>query len=899
MVLDRSGFPDFFAAVNGGYHPFRWQLRALDHLLDQGEWPHALLAPTGAGKSAVIDVHVFANALSATGAGPRVPRRMSVVVNRRSIADQHFDRAERIKILLDTPTGILQEVRDALLSQTALSVPLITVNLRGGITPDKEWIDDPTVCAIIGATPDMWASRLLFRGYGSSRKARPREAGLLAMDSVVVLDEAHLTRQLERTARRVSHMVAPSAETLGVPGLSVVTTTATPESGVAATERAVGVEEEDIVGSSADPDLVRRLLTPKPVTYHASASWPTRGSAKAAYIKELTTLAREVSDRARVAAPPGGRSSRTVLCVVNRVDTAARLAEALRSTCEDQNEVQLWLGRMRPMDLERARTEHPSLFTIAGDDRVRFLVATQTIEVGVDIDAAALLTELAPGSALGQRLGRCNRLGNRPTTEVVVVGPSDATLSDAAPYTADELRTAREWVHRLAVAPTGASPWALTAPGLRPPDAALGRLVLSHLQQSDVQLLAETSQPLFAEPDLSFWLRDDLSDEDEPTSIVVRRLPTDNSTARALLDVTPPDSREQFPCTRYEAVSVLALIEGASDEERRRAFRLRGDELTVIDGHDGWDDVRPGDLFVIDVGHPITRAGVVVRSEGMVEDLETVWGPPGVRVLWPEVESDRAIIEALVERCVDDEGEGVTHADIAPGYQVTFPPAGVWIEGEDPPWVVLTPDGVVAGDPECRQTWTPSRGHVLLDHHSLAVAHRAGQMAELVGLPANTVQALRHAGELHDQGKRDLRFQIQVLRGDGLTMLAKSGVEPMQVRIRRLRNSTLPRGWRHEQFSVAHAATTLVGREGTELVLRLVGTSHGHGRSLFPHGVGSLLGPNSRKDAVSQAAADLFSAGGIWSRVIERTNREYGVWGCAYLEALLRSADCTVSKEGS
>ena len=49
------------------------------------------------GKSSVVDVHLFVNALFASGNGPRVPRRLCVVVGRRALVDSQADRAMNIQ----------------------------------------------------------------------------------------------------------------------------------------------------------------------------------------------------------------------------------------------------------------------------------------------------------------------------------------------------------------------------------------------------------------------------------------------------------------------------------------------------------------------------------------------------------------------------------------------------------------------------------------------------------------------------------------------------------------------------------------------------------------------------------------------------------------------------------
>jgi CRISPR-associated endonuclease/helicase Cas3 len=67
-----------------------------------------------------------------------------------------------------------------------------------------EWLEDPASPAIIVGTVDMIGSRLLFEGYGTSRKMRPYHAGLLGADTLVVLDEAHLVPPFEKLLETIA-----------------------------------------------------------------------------------------------------------------------------------------------------------------------------------------------------------------------------------------------------------------------------------------------------------------------------------------------------------------------------------------------------------------------------------------------------------------------------------------------------------------------------------------------------------------------------------------------------------------------------------------------------------------------------------------------------------------------
>ena len=269
--MERSDFAKFFAAVNQGRTPFRWQERLLDTILEACRWPDRVAAPTGAGKTSVIDVHVFAVAL--TPQGPRLPRRLVMVVNRRVLVDDQYQRARALAAALERPEDDLTAEVAALLAGlrwpgrkvgqrgAGSGSPLVTGRLRGGAVPSRSWRDYPSACAVLCATPDMWGSRLLFRGYGTPALAAAREAGLLAFDSTVMVDEAHLARQLLVTARQVARLAAVAENPLaGVPVLQVTEVTATPDPAAAGTSVTVGDEDlgEDL--------LAARLTRPKPVT---------------------------------------------------------------------------------------------------------------------------------------------------------------------------------------------------------------------------------------------------------------------------------------------------------------------------------------------------------------------------------------------------------------------------------------------------------------------------------------------------------------------------------------------------------------------------------------------------------------------------------------------------------
>jgi len=261
---------------------------------------------------------------------------------------------------------------------------------------------------------------------------------------------------------------------------------------------------------------------------------------------------------------------------------------------------------------------------------------------------------------------------------------------------------------------------------------------------------------------------------------------------------------------------------------------------------------------------------------------------------------DRDIVELVSS--YRDKDPRIEHLD-SPGRDVPGTSTVVEISyGLDEPstrWLVLGIRPVASLRDRARQVWTSSPEPVLLDSHGSAVAKRARELASKLGLPAQLQQVLFQSGRLHDAGKGDVRFQKFSLGNADIDRhtLAKSHQHSIR-RVRRAGTRGLPTGWRHEQLSAALAAVELDQHPHRDLILRLIGTSHGRGRPNFPHTTAELLNPAvPGEDPLAHHARRLFDDG-EWDEIIESTHRQWGVWACSYLEAILRAADTQISAEG-
>ena len=140
MDLDASYFAAFYRGLHGADRsPFPWQER-LARRACSGDWPRVIALPTASGKTACIDIALFALACQFDREGRTAPRRIFFVVDRRVIVDQAFEHARKIASRLETADGpLLHEVAGRLRALARSDRALDCFQLRGGIYRDDAW----------------------------------------------------------------------------------------------------------------------------------------------------------------------------------------------------------------------------------------------------------------------------------------------------------------------------------------------------------------------------------------------------------------------------------------------------------------------------------------------------------------------------------------------------------------------------------------------------------------------------------------------------------------------------------------------------------------------------------------------------------------------------------------
>ena len=144
---------------------------------------------------------------------------------------------------------------------------------------------------------------------------------------------------------------------------------------------------------------------------------------------------------------------RAIVVFTNRVATARETRRQLSS--HEDVVTALLTGRMRAVDKDAAVARLKDLQLESGVSRTRELpkpvivVATQTLEVGADLDFDGLVTECASLDALRQRFGRLNRMGRNIDAKAVILVRADQARPkrDDDPIYGEALTNTWKWLN--------------------------------------------------------------------------------------------------------------------------------------------------------------------------------------------------------------------------------------------------------------------------------------------------------------------------------------------------------------------------------------------------------------------------------------------------------------------
>ena len=906
-------------AKNGQrFRPFRWQSRLLDRFI-RNDLPAAVDIPTGLGKTSVITLWLIA-----LGERVNLPQRLVYVVDRRAVVDQATREAERLR----------DNITPAFASKLGLggqNLPIST--LRGGFADNREWLSDPSKPAIVVGTVDMIGSRLLFEGYGVSRRMRPYQAGFLGAGTLLVLDEAHLCLPFESLVREIeTHRdckFGPRGQRVRgdfvPPPFRLMSLSATGRAPPSDPSTIFKLQDED-----QEDSIVRERLF-------------ARKQLKITKIDDPRALPGALAQRAIELGY--GDSPVRVLVYCNSRKDALRAkknidkqikakARAAKSAAQGVSELLVGARRVRERSgLECWLEEHGFLGSATSElSAPKFLVATSAGEVGIDLDADHMICDLVAYERMVQRLGRVNRKGGPRRNAIIDVFTVPPQLKKNASTTArQQHRNKLETFNFREAAITSLRPH--TGGGY---DASPSATVQLREDNPDLTERATTSPPLYpaltrphveawamtslkkheGRPDVAPWLRGWEEQEEPQTNVVwrahlpCRRIGNDITVPEILVTqffrCAPIHSTEKLETLRSDALDwLLKCVRRVKDRSSDHPLSVKSNEKVAYVLDRTGDFVKAASLRELlrfakpqsrlsksdkrqreDWNRSLANATLVVSSRlsGLTND----------GMLDPKEDRD-AIAADRYGEWNNREEVGNTPKAIKFRVQVVEPSANG--EGLQHPECVgwrhlrtfeteFTLGGKIrrglavyawSDDPINEESRSIRSSPQALSDHAEQVAAHARRIAERLGLPEAEIDVLVRAAKFHDDGKAAHHWQD--------AMNAPNDGRPY-AKTRGGGNLRLLEGYRHEFGSLLRAEKTLIPEETKDLILHLIASHHGYARPLISSS-GCRDGPPSVLESKVGEVALRYAS----------LQKRYGIWGLAWRESLLRSADQSASKQ--
>ncbi len=944
-------FHDDFHVLTG-QSPFPWQERLYTEWFSLGKIPQACTLPTGLGKTSIIPIWLIALARSPG----TMPTRLVYVVNRRTVVDQTTDEVLGIvKRLASEPGRELAELLNKLRAIPApkgtekQQSPLAVSTLRGQSADNREWSFDPCRAAVICGTVDMIGSRLLFSGYGIGFKSKPLHAGFLGQDVLLVHDEAHLEPAFQRLVTSIEREQRENEceEDLDWPELQVMELTATARDG----------------GESAVSDAENSPFALNDKDYQNETVQKRIHAAKVVKLHPVADENKELAARLLELALQHRDSGLAILVFARTVTDVNKVVSALKKTVGEDRVQQLtgtmrgWerdlLAKSDPIfarflpESNRSDSVTPTSIEDVEDfpavvvesnrsDSVTptsgtvYLVATSAGEVGVNISADHLCCDLSTFESMAQRFGRVNRFGTCICeTRIDIVHPLKFAKDDKV----SEIDKRRQLTLTLMHALNGeGSPMAL---GQLDPQqrAAAFAPEPTYLPTTDILFdawsLTTIKGKLPGRPPVEPYLHG-LSDWEPPQTHVAWREEVCCITGELLQVYPPAELLEDYPLKPHE---LLGDQSKRIFDELKGLARLHPDEpVWLVDDAGEVVVLTMGKLVDDKLGEERIRSQTVLLSPvvgGLSKGLlsGTAAAPQRKVVATTNNDAMDAAGDVPKERTTAEQ-ERLDVAD-----ELWHQPASTGPEAPEPLQLRVRklstdPKCSVSGmrrirpairlqddseddDSEC-EYWhwferpagadgdgsmsTANKAAVTWEHHTRDVTENANLIVKKLDLPKDLQAAIVLAARFHDMGKRRELWQRSIGNPEPTKWLAKSGAETTLPGIRTdyrhefgsLLDVVYPSRQDEGEYRQAYEEFRNLDDSMRDVVLHLIAVHHGRGRPHFE----VPFDPDRPQVEADDIASEV-------PRRYARLQRQYGRWGLAYLESLLRAADAAASADPS
>ncbi len=900
MELSDLDFQQSFKDLTGNA-PLSWQTRLYEKWFAEGNLPSVIDVPTGLGKTMVMAIWLIARA----GHQEKIPTRLIYVVDRRTVVDQATDLAERLQCKF---------------GQAKLAIS----TLRGQLADNREWSRDPSRPAIIIGTVDLIGSALLFSGYRSSYKRRPLEAGLLGQDSLLVLDEAHLSKPFEKLICTINNdgrfQKDRSGNAQGKP-VRVIRMSATSGDSIESVPFTLQFDHAgSLTGEDANDKIIaERFEATKMLTLVESE-------------KPVETIAAE-ADRLAVE-KPGSR----IVIFVRTPKLVADVRVALKKKNADYAiHIAQLTGTMRGLerdelvDVEKPLGENDherrvmQRFLKPDNDPSQgncFLISTSAGEVGFDLNADHLVGDEAPLDSWIQRLGRVNRRGTGNATVILVRENERAKKTD---FDNACIATSKLFTNGMDVSPKALTGFKKTLTPEQIDEASSPKPAMVELTDIllDAWSVTSITEPMPGRPEVAPWLRG-IDNEQAQTTIAWRaeiELFRDNPAPEKSLQtifakhpIRPHESLtvntgylleflKQIPKLKNHPANLLAT---------RAAIRLSRGRIVCRSLQQLVDD--PGLLYAestlilpsrfggLDVSGTLGSASIPeISKDGEAEpDSFDVADQPGYEQTDEARSRLRIIIERTeagwIARCLPGGRDIPDDVLLPPPQEKTKPLFEAFKKAnfrvrlrQD---VEFDEEGDATRSIVCLAPAPKDKNNEdqLLTEHVGNVEKEAKRIANALHLADDDPIriALLFAAKWHDEGKKARIWQVFANNpdpdGTPLGKMAQAR-DPKSLKHYRHEFGSILRIRHQDRFEKIDC--TLPSDAITrDLALHLIATHHGGSRPHFPTALYAPFNGDER-DALHTESIRRFA----------RLQRKYGWWGLAWLENLLRCADQLASAD--